>query len=543
MALHLAIAAPHDSSTRTDVGSPTLSDWTSTTRFDRFSGSGSKHASTIPEGHLQIRRTAVGLILGLVCLGAGATIGADRLEYSRLTVPVGPRVDRGDLRIRGGWLFDGVRDEIVPNPGILIRHGKIVGVGDVTLTENVGDDVQQLELGDADHVLPGFFDLHAHYAIDLFGAGRVDETEAYPVIFLANGVTTTFPAGEVNPEEMRALRIAIDRGERIGPRIFNSGPYFGSARRGWDPGMTSEEIRDQVDLWAARGVRGFKAKGIRPDHLDALIERAHQHGLTVTGHLGSGYRNTVNPRDAIRMGIDRVEHFLGGDAIRGDRPAYESLVEFDPESPEFDEIASLYRRSQVYFDATITAYGYFGERDPRVFTYFEDERAYLTPYMRRILEERGRRPANAQFERIYRVKLRTVKAFYDAGGDDLITLGTDHPSWGEYLSGFSVHRELHALVLSGIPPAHALKIATINGARALDAASYLGTIEPGKFADLVIVHGNPLADIRNTRNVRLVVKAGRVYRSRELLDSVKGSIGPAGPDQADAWMPERSSSG
>ena len=142
---------------------------------------------------------------------------------------------------------------------------------------------------------------------------------------------------------------------------------------------------------------------------------------------------------------------------------------------------------------------------------------------------------NQQFEKIYRVKHAEVKKFYDAGGGDWLTLGTDHPSWGEFFSGFGSHRELQALVASGIPPAAALKIATINGARALNVASKLGTIEAGKFADLFVVEGNPLADIRNTHKVRLVMKAGMLYEAAALLLSVKGKLGPASAADADWW--------
>ena len=128
-----------------------------------------------------------------------------------------------------------------------------------------------------------------------------------------------------------------------------------------------------------------------------------------------------------------------------------------------------------------------------------------------------------------------MKAFYDAGGGRLITLGTDHPSWGEFLSGFGSHRELHAFVLSGIPAAAAIKMGTINGARALNVDSKLGTLEAGKFADLSVVRGNPLEDIRNTRKVRLVMKAGRLYDAAELLASVKGKLGPKGPEEDARW--------
>ena len=440
-----------------------------------------------------------------------------------------------DLVIRGGWIFDGLGDTVARNTGILIRGGKIIEIG---MKPNELDlaAAQVRELGEDDYIIPGMFDIHAHYAVDFFGRGRIDETRSYPIIFLANGVTSTFPAGEVDPEKMRDLRMQIDAGERIGPRILNSGPYFGPARYGWNPEASTADIEAEVDYWAAQGVRGLKAKRITREHLGALIERAHQHGLTVTGHLDSGFRDTVNPRDAILMGIDRIEHFLGGDAISDSAPAYSSLEDLTPENPAVDAIIALYLRHGVFFDATLTAYGYFGERDPEVFTYFADEQRYLTPYMRELLQEREPRPVMQQFEKIYWVKRRTLKAFYDAGGAHLITLGTDHPSWGEYLSGFSVHRELHAMVLAGISPADALKAATINAARALNVASFLGTIEPGKFADLAIVSGNPLDDIRNTRNVQLVVKAGRIFDSRELLRSVEGTIGPAGPDEISEWV-------
>ncbi len=142
---------------------------------------------------------------------------------------------------------------------------------------------------------------------------------------------------------------------------------------------------------------------------------------------------------------------------------------------------------------------------------------------------------NRQFEKIYRVKHKEAKKFYDLGGAAWMTLGTDHPSWGEFFSGFGSHRELQALVASGIPPAAALKMATINGARALNVSSTLGTIEPGKLADLFVVEGNPLEDIRNTHKVRLVMKAGVIYDSAKLLASVKGRLGPAGAGDANWW--------
>lgn len=471
---------------------------------------------------MSIRRLSLAAVLSLGALTACAS--GDRA----VTVP-----DRATV-IRGGWLFDGTRGVMVPNRGIVIQDSVLLRVNVDLGMQDLGS-AQVIELTDADYVIPGMFDLHAHYALDLRGEGRVDDVRAYPAMFLGNGVTSTFPAGEVNPEQMRDLRLRIERGEQIGPRLFNSGPYFGTAREGWNPEISPEQVRREVDFWVSQGARGFKAKGISAEPLRALIEAAHAHGLTVTGHLGSGYRGTVNPRDAIRMGIDRVEHFMGGDAMPATRSAYASLVEMTPDMPEFRDMVALYKEHGVYFDATLSAYGYYGRRDPEVYTYFAPEMDYLTPYARELVESRLPRRVNEQFERIYWVKRDLIRAFYEMGGGDLITLGTDHPSWGEFFSGFSVHRELHTMVLAGIPPAEALKIATINGARALGVDDRLGTLEPGKLADLVILTGNPLEDIRNTRNPRTVVKNGEIYDARQVLESVKGQLGPRGPGELVAW--------
>lgn len=443
------------------------------------------------------------------------------------------------LLIEGGWLFDGVGDAPIPNPGLLVLGERIERIGGVEGVDRSGLEV--LTLSDQHYILPGMFDLHAHHNVNLVRGGRVDETLVNPVLFLANGATSVFPGGEYNPDRMAALADRVERGEQPGPRLFRSGAYYGDTRPDWNPEWTAEEVHADVDYWVAQGARGFKAKGIGPEPLRALIERAHFHGLTVTGHLGNGGRGSVNPREAVLMGIDRVEHFLGGDAYPPDRPPYSSMSDnFRPDMEEFRDIVELYIANGTAYSATITAFGYGGSRRADLFEFWTDESRFFTPYVRELVDAAPPRRINLQYDSVIVSKLNYIKAFHDMGGT--LVLGTDNPSAGEYLPGFSVHRELHAFVLAGIPEADALRIATINGARALGVDADLGTLEPGKYADLFVVEGNPFEDIRNTRNARWVMKAGTLHESEALFRSVEGKLGPTGPDDHADWVTQPVSS-
>lgn len=431
-----------------------------------------------------------------------------------------------DLVLQGGWVFDTPTKSFRVNRGLVIRNGKFTA-------DHQSPAVVQIHLTDNHYILPGLVDCHAHYNVRLNGRRRRDETQVQPVVYLANGVTTTFSAGEYDPEAMRECRLAIESGQQLGPRLINSGPYFGSVRPGWSHELTAEQVFADVDHWVRMGAGAFKAKGIRAPQLEALIQRAHFHGKSVTAHLESGYRDSVNPMEAITLGIDRIEHFLGGNTLDRERSAYSTLGGVSVDTPEFREIVSHFLKNEVFFDATLTAYGYFGLREEG-YDYWVDESRYFTPWVQsRVAELRKQERKPSRYDAIYWNKRKTVKAFFDAGGQ--ITMGTDHVSEGEFLPGFSAHRELDALVRSGIPAADAIIIGTLNGAKALGLGDQIGSIEAGKQADFLVVEGNPLKDIKNTRNVVHVGRDGMIYRSAKLLQVVEGKLGPADPTQAKSW--------
>jgi imidazolonepropionase-like amidohydrolase len=440
---------------------------------------------------------------------------------------------QGRLVLRGGWLFDSVSDERRPNTGIAIEDGKIVEV-DAGVQQQVLNTPDVVDLAETDTILPGMIDLHAHYNLDLVDKGRVEEVVYNGIVFLANGVTSTWSAGEYYPERVLAQRDRIDAGESIGPRLFASGPYFGAFRCeynietaaddciGWPNNITEEEIRQEVDAWAEQGVVSIKIKQATPDEMKTLIDQAHKRGMTTSGHLSNyDWEYDVELRDAILMGLDRVEHQL-------------TLGSGGPDSAEMEEMIDLMLAHDVYYGANLQMYGGIDQRRAHPEMLWTDEAKYFTPHAQALLEKRGPPAAESDAEE-FEQRVLEVRSLFDAGGAHLLLVGTDEPVYTSLLPGFAYHRELLAMTYAGIPPAAVLKAATINGARALGVDARLGTIEAGKLADLYVVRGNPLDDIKAARDIKLVFKDGVAYDPVELLQSAEGKIGPAGPDDHADW--------
>ena len=436
--------------------------------------------------------------------------------------------------VRGGWVFDGIADRRKKNTGIVIEGGIFTTI-DAHLDESVLSEFNVIDLDDEYTILPGMIDLHAHYNFDLVDKGRAEEVVYNGIVFLANGVTSTWSAGEYFPNRVIRHRDLIDAGEATGPRVFASGPYFGGFRCeynvdtadddciGWPNDITEDEIRAEVDYWAERGVRSIKIKQATPGEAKVLIEQAHKHGMTTTAHLADysgGY--DVHPRDAILMGLDRLEHKI-------------TLGKGGAASADMDQMIALMISQQVYYDANLQMYG--GERlrqEIGTSMTWVDESRYFTPYTRELLSKRPPLPPESDVA-TFDQRMRELVGLYKAGGENLLVVGTDEPVYVTLLPGFAFHRELMAMVHAGLPPSAVLKAATINGANALGVGDKLGSIEIGKLADLVIVRGDPTTDISMTRNVRTVIKAGQIYEPQSLLKSAEDRIGPKGPDDHADW--------
>ena len=439
-----------------------------------------------------------------------------------------------ELVIVGGWLFDSDTGERKPNPGIVIRNGKFAMVGPPSAIEKSGI-TSLTELSSEMTILPGMFDLHAHYNYDLLDQGRTEEVRYTGIVALANGVTSTWSAGEFYPQRVLQQRDLIDSGKETGPRLFASGPYMGGFRCeyqvktaadeciGWPNDITESEIRAEVDYWADRGVISIKIKQATAVEANILIDQAHQRGMTTSGHLSNyAWTYDVDAREAISMGLDRLEHNI-------------TLGNGGPRSSELDEVIGLLLDKQVFFDANLQMYGGIHLREQLADMVWTDEAQYFTPYAQALLEKRGPPSPESEPEE-FNQRLVELRKFYKAGGADLLIIGTDEPIYTSLLPGFAYHRELMAMVYAGIPASDVLRAATIIGARALGVDDRLGSVKTGKLADLVVVRGNPLADIKTARDIELVIKNGEIYRPEELLSKAKGKIGPVDSNDHADWV-------
>ena len=422
---------------------------------------------------------------------------------------------------------------------VLIRNSKIESVGDAS-TAKVPTDAQLLDLHGYT-VIPGLVGMHDHMFYPV-GPGSFGEMSySFPRLYLAAGVTTIRTTGSLEPYTDLEIRKAIQAGQMPGPKMHVTGPYLEGAGS-WALQLHQltgpEDATRTVNYWLDEGVNDFKAyMFITHDELAAAIQAAHKRGAKVTGHLC-----TIGFREAAALGIDDLEHGLIVDSefVPGRKPG-ECKDEEDPvltgkldvnAGPVHDMILDLLQH-HVAMTSTLPVFemGSFPGRpslQPRVLEALSpDARALL-------LERRVRSSDTAAIQKRYGTEIspwpQAFKkeeefeyAFAKAGG--LLLAGLDPTGMGGVIAGFGDQREVELLVEAGFTPVEAIRIATYSGAQYLGELDRIGTIAPGKQADLVVIKGDPSVKIEDIENVETVFKDGIGYDSAKLIESVRGRVG------------------
>lgn len=449
---------------------------------------------------LFVRSVAIGLLL--VLLGVSSPLARQPAA-----------VKSAKLALVGGMLLDGYEAPPIHRAAVLIDGDRIVRVGpaaeiaippDYTVIDTSGRTM-----------MPGMIELHGHLIILGHGnygtwfpwvarqgsgmLARVMETSARQLLLA--GVTSAVDLGAPLTESLH-VRNRINNGEIPGPRMSMSGPWLTRGAGGMTDQFggisisSPEQAAQQVERLAKAGVDVIKAhSGLTREDYKAIADTAHRLGLRVHAHVYA----EQDVRNALEMGIDVLSH--AGSA--GTAPPYSQGLVTDIVNAGRPVVITAAHRSWIYPDTAD-----FPERlqDPSL------KKAMPLEVYAEVQDSLKNWRALGYFGRTDRemfFRERGVKQFIESGA--VIGMGTDSGTPMNFHNE-ALWREAKVHVDMGMAPIKVISALTRIGANILGKQRDLGTVEPGKLADIIVVHGNPLFDITALAHVETVVKGGRVYR-------------------------------
>jgi imidazolonepropionase-like amidohydrolase len=438
-------------------------------------------------------------------------------------------VDTALLALTHVLLVDGTGAAPKPDQSIVIRAGRIVAVGPAASVQ-IPAGAHTMDLSGST-VIPGLIGMHDHLFYTAAGGRAVQMSYTGPRLYLGSGVTTIRTTGSRSPYAEINLKDAIDHGFSPGPRIHITAPYITGAAGGGSMAVVSspEAARRFVAYWGAEGATWIKAyTDIRRADLGAAIQEAHKRGMKVTGHLCS-----VSFQEAVALGIDNLEHgMLTASDFDSSKKQDVCPVTFMAQVSQADPRGSVAQatiqslvRHRVSMTSTLAVYEPFVANRPT-----KDERVLqaMDPGVRDgYLRMRQQIDTSASGGWVsgpaFRSAMAFERAFVEAGGT--MAAGVDPTGIGGALAGFGDQRNYELFIEAGFTPAQAIQIMTANGAKILGVLQTLGTVEPGKMADLVVLRGDLTADPSVIRSPTIVFKDGVGYDSAKLLASVQGRVG------------------
>jgi cytosine/adenosine deaminase-related metal-dependent hydrolase len=413
-------------------------------------------------------------------------------------------IPHGALAIRNARLFDPRDLSVKPGMSVLIvgeRIARVLPDADMKLPADT-------EVIDARgrFLMPGLWDNHQHFGDD---DGALD---------LASGVTSA--SDMANDTDGFLKRVArFDDGSELGPRVFKAGIIDGTGEFAGPTKMrvdTAEEAIKDVDWYADHGYGQIKIySSVKPELMPIIAEHAHARGLRVSGHVPA----FMSARQFVDGGADEIQHlnfivlnFLF-DTVKETRnrdrfiKVAEHAREFTPDKPQVAEFIAFLKAHHTVLDPTMNVFEALFCGDATAVTPgLENIAPRFPPQIRRGLLSGALEVPKEQkdaYAQAFPAMLRLLKALHDA--EVTIIPGTDS------LSGYSLHHELELYARAGIAPAEVLRMDTLTSAQVIGVDRERGVIAPGKFADMILVDGDPTRDIADIEKVDTTIKGGKVY--------------------------------
>ena len=405
-------------------------------------------------------------------------------------------------------------NNIIRNGTVVIKDKRILSIN-----QPVPDHAKFID-GKGRWLIPGLTDMHVHNLADINfstnyptkGATLFADTQNFMLLYIANGVTTVF---ELNARvEHFGQRNEIIKGKVIGPRVALAFLIDGGNASG-NIANTPSEGRQTVRLAKAQGYEFIKVySGLNIDTFKAIVDEAHKQGMKVVGHIPNAFRGKIE--EAFVPHFDMVAH--------AEEYAKESKDLSDEDAQRFAQLA---KKNKTWLTPTLTTM----ERIANQTHSLDGIRnlsslKYVHPLMQSKWLTSNRYNQETDTKRIARIDnminfhLRLVKAFKEAGVP--IVAGTDAGVSG-LVWGFSLHDEMELLVKAGLSTKEVLASATRLPATWLGLEDKIGTVEAGKYADLVLLEANPLDDIKNIRKISGVFVNGN-WMDKEKIDVMLGDL-------------------
>ena len=426
------------------------------------------------------------------------TIATGTLEDIPIELLWKPQKPPGDFVIHVGKLFDGRNDGYKKDVDVIVKTNRIVKV------EPHQSNRPSIDASDKT-LIPGMFEMHTHqYA----GTGEVQGRN-----WLSYGITSVRETG-ADPYDALERKESWASGSRIGPREFYAG-YLLDGKRVYYGLSNSIANEAQLKLELDRSTKlnyDFLKTYVRfPDSLQKIVTAyAHLQGIPVSSH-------EIYPSTA--YGVDNVEH-IKATSRRGYSPKQSNTNE------TYEDVIQLMAKSGMNMTPTMSLFGGFylkAESEPDIMQNKQLNALYSKRFIKLLADGSKLRLAPSPFaiRETYPTTYKAIQKLMKAGAH--ITPGTDSP-FIPY--GLSLHVEMQCFVAAGLTPFEALRSATLWSAQAVGVDRDLGTIEPGKLADFVIVNGDPLSNIKDAWNVEIVFKNGIRYNIDDLLKQAAASDTP-----------------